>query len=110
LGEAKNVVTTMKDIENAARNIGRTGVGSWGAGFGKQLAQLKATPGEIEAVRRSWTDLVTHLDNKNVAKALRKQSISAWKTSTISHLAAVRAEAEATERRVVAMLLIATEN
>lgn len=103
LGEAKNVVTTMKDIENAARNIGRTGVGSWGAGFGKQLAQLKATPGEIEAVRRSWTDLVIHLDNKNVAKALRKQSISAWKTSTISHLAAVRAEAEATERRVVAM-------
>src|SRR5690606_7439324 len=43
------------------------------------------------------------LDNKNITKALRKQNIATWKTATISHLAAVRAEAQETEKRIVAM-------
>ncbi|MCO5082290.1 MAG: hypothetical protein M9955_11610 [Rhizobiaceae bacterium] len=103
LGEADKVARTLRDIDSAARTLGKVRAGDWGAAFGKQLAQLKATPAEIEAVRRSWTNLVADLDNKNITKALRKQKISTWKTATISHLAAVRAEAQETEKRIVAM-------
>ena len=103
LGEADKVARTLRDIDSAARTLGKVRAGDWGAAFGKQLAQLKATPAEIEAVRRSWTNLVADLDNKNITKALRKQNIATWKTATISHLAAVRAEAQETEKRIVAM-------
>jgi hypothetical protein len=103
LGEAKNVVTTMKDIENAARNMGRTGVGSWGVGFQKQLDGLKLARNDIDAVQRSWGTLHESMKIRNLAKALKSAEISHWKTSTLSHLAAVRAAAEATERRAIAM-------
>ena len=103
LGEADKVARTLRDIDSAARTLGKVRAGDWGAAFGKQLAQLRATPAEIEAVRRSWTNLVADLDNKNITKALRKQNIATWKTATISHLAAVRAEAQETEKRIVAM-------
>ncbi|WP_274627565.1 hypothetical protein [Arvimicrobium flavum] len=93
----------MRDIETAASALGKMRSGDWGAAFGKQLAQLKATPAELEAIRRSWGALHADFDSKNVAAALRKQSISTWKAATVSHLATVRAEAQETEKRILAM-------
>lgn len=103
MGEADKVQQTLRDVEDAARTLGKIKAGDWGAGFVKQLSQLKATPEEIEAIRRSWDNLHNNFSSKNIAAAMRKQSISTWKTATIGHLAAVRAQADETEKRILAM-------
>lgn len=92
LGEAKQVVTTMKDIENAARNIGRTGVGSWGIGFQKQLNGLKLAQRDIDAVQRSWVALHDSMKSRNLSSALKAVEVSHWKTNTISELGKGRAQ------------------
>jgi hypothetical protein len=91
LGEAGKVTQTMKDIENAARRLGSTGVGSWGTGFQKQLAVLKLTRDEMKAVERSWINLHESVKSRNLAKAMKNAEVSHWKTNTLAQLAQQRA-------------------
>lgn len=94
LGEAKKVTDTMRDVENAARRLGQTGSGTWGAGFQRQLNSLKLTATEIREVESSWMRLHEAMRGRNLAGALRGMEIGHWKTNTISALAAQRAAIE----------------
>lgn len=102
-GEAGKVLRTMEDINRKARELGQSSNAGWGAGFAKQLIQLKANAREMAAIQRSWSVLHADMDRKNLTAALRKSDISMWKTATVSHLAAVRAQANDTERQIASL-------
>lgn len=94
LGEAKKITDTMRGVENAARRLGQTGSGTWGAGFQRQLNSLKLTANEIREVERSWTRLHEAMRSRNLAGAMKSAEVGHWKTNTISALAAQRAAIE----------------
>lgn len=71
----------------------------WGVGFQKQLDTLKLTSAEMARVKQSYTGLIDSVKAKGLGKALQSQEISAWRTATVSHFAAIRAEMGTTERR-----------
>lgn len=94
LGEGRKVIQTMKDVENAARRLGKDGIKSWGIGFQKQIDNLRLTQQEIRKVEQSWAQLHRSMNSRNLARAMRQAEISHWKTNTISHLAQQRAAIE----------------
>jgi hypothetical protein len=57
----------------------------------------------MRKVETSWNQLIANLDKNNIRGAMRKQNISNWKTSTVSHFGAVKAAARDAEERQVAM-------
>ncbi|WP_313026753.1 hypothetical protein [Brucella sp.] len=64
----------------------------------KQLDKLKATPREFDLVLRSWERLNQGFQSRNLTDAMRKNDIAAWRQATVSHLTAVRARLNETER------------
>lgn len=76
---------------------------TWGVGFQKQLETLKLTRSEMDRVRTSYSGLIAEMKAKGLSKALQKQEIAAWRTATVGHFAAVRAEAMSTQRAITGM-------
>lgn len=87
--EAKSVSDALKNIEAHSKSLANA---PWGAGMQRTLEKLKATPREIDLVRRSWDELTRSMANNGLDKTMRKNNISAWRQATVSHLAAVRRE------------------
>jgi len=102
-GEAGKIINTMAEINKAAKQLSQSSNVGWGTGFAKQLIHLKANAREMAAVHRSWVALHADMDRKNLTSALRKSDISMWKTATVSHLAAVRAQAKDTEAQIASL-------
>lgn len=87
---ASSVTHSMADIERAAKRLNSV---PWGVGFQRQMDKLKLAPREMAAVQRSWQNLNADLSKRSMSKALAGNELSAWRTATVSHFAAVRMEA-----------------
>ncbi|MCV9906659.1 hypothetical protein OIV19_03390 [Brucella sp. HL-2] len=87
--EAQTVSNALRQIEQDSKRLNAT---PWGLGMQRQLDKLKATPRELDLVRRSWDNLISGFQSRNLNAAMRKNDISVWRQSTVSHLTAVRAE------------------
>lgn len=87
--EAQSVSNALRNIEQDSKRLNSA---SWGMGLQRQLDKLKATPREMDLVRRSWDNLVNGLQSRNLTAAMRKNDIAVWRQSTVTHLTAVRAE------------------
>ncbi len=98
LGEAKKIVNEMQAIENMAKRMSTAGRG-WGQGFQRNLDKLGLNSREIRSVQTSWNNLQNAIANGGLNKAMRKNEISAWKTATLGHFAAVRASMRDLERQ-----------
>lgn len=91
LGEANKIISTLNDVEKAARRMGAGGVRSWGVGFQKQIDALKLSAKEMKEVERSWLALHDSFKQRNLAGVFKGAEVSHWKTQTISTLAQTRA-------------------
>ncbi|MDI6025617.1 hypothetical protein QBK99_05290 [Corticibacterium sp. UT-5YL-CI-8] len=91
LENASKVEGSISAIEKAAKRLADS---KWGQNFQRQIDKLGLGAKEIEAVRRSWTSLEKDMSARGLTKALQKSEISAWRTSTIGHFAAVKLEAK----------------
>lgn len=93
--EAETVSNALRKIEQDSKRLNSA---PWGLGMQKQLDKLKATPREFDLVRRSWDRLNEGFKSRNLTDAMRKNDIAAWRQATVSHLTAVRARLNETER------------
>lgn len=93
---AKRVNDELSKLERTTQRFARA---SWGSGFQRQVERLGLSRREIEAVGKSWRQMINDIDRRSLSKAVRRQNISSWKTSTISHFAQIRAEMGKTEAR-----------
>ncbi len=87
--DAQTVSNALRQIEQDSKRLNAT---PWGLGMQRQLDKLKATPRELDLVRRSWDNLISGFQSRNLTAAMRKNDIAVWRQSTVSHLTAVRAE------------------
>ncbi|PLX37066.1 MAG: hypothetical protein C0606_11150 [Hyphomicrobiales bacterium] len=83
-------MTTMQQVEAAAKRLGTTGAVSWGVGFQRNLDKLKLAGQDMAAVQNSWIAMHDSIKQRNLKGALAKSEISNWKTQTLSHLAQAR--------------------
>ncbi len=95
LNEAKKVEGAMTSIERAAKRLSSA---AWGQGFQRQLEKMALGAKEIDSVQRSWNNLQRDMAGRGLTAALQKSEISAWKTATVGHFAAVRSSMRDTER------------
>lgn len=93
--EAKSVSDALKNVERSAKSLG--GIG-WGSNFQQSLNKLKATPREMDAITRSWKNLIDQIERNGIDKAIARGLKSNWKSSVTSHFAAMRAEADRFEK------------
>lgn len=119
-GKAKNVEKSLNSLNKTYSGLGKNAAGakrvndelnrldrttqrfskaSWGSGFQRQVEKLGLSRREIEAVGKSWNRMISDIDRRSLSKAVRRQNISSWKTSTVSHFAQIRAEMGKTEAR-----------
>lgn len=94
LGEGKKVESMLSSIESGARRLSSA---QWGQNFQRQIEKMAVNARELDIVRRSWNSLQQDMATRGLTAALRKSEISAWKTSTLGHLAAVRSNMRQTE-------------
>ncbi|MGC0053683.1 hypothetical protein ACNSPG_11535 [Brucella pituitosa] len=87
--DAQTVSNALRKIEQDSKRLNAT---PWGLGLQRQLDKLKATPREMDLVRRSWDNLISGFQSRNLTAAMRKNDIAVWRQSTVTHLTAVRAE------------------
>ncbi|MDQ4681870.1 hypothetical protein, partial [Stenotrophomonas maltophilia group sp. RNC7] len=93
--EAKSVSDALKNVERNAKSLG--GIG-WGSNFQQSLNKLKATPREMDAITRSWKNLIDQIERNGIDKAIARGLKSNWKSTVTSHFAAMRAEADRFEK------------
>lgn len=96
--DTKEAETVSKALQKIEQDSKRLNSAPWGLGMQKQLDKLKATPREFDLVRRSWERLNEGFQSRNLTDAMRKSDIAAWRQATVSHLTAVRAKLNETER------------
>lgn len=123
--KAKKLISTLKDVDKAARNVGKGGSrglskmqgqmaaierhakslakANWGVSYQRQLERLGLSKREFQAVGKSWNRLQTNIRTNNMKKSLKASNISAWKTATLSHFAQVRAGMKTTQSRARAL-------
>ncbi|TIS37494.1 hypothetical protein [Mesorhizobium sp.] len=94
LGEAKKVEGAMASIERTAKRLSSA---PWGQNFQRQIEKMALGAKELDQVRRSWNNLQKDLSTRGLTAALKKSEVSAWKTATLGHFAAVRAGMRQTE-------------
>ncbi|MDH7789157.1 hypothetical protein [Ochrobactrum sp. AN78] len=90
--DTKEVQTVSNALRQIEQDSKRLNASPWGLGLQRQLDKLKATPRELDLVRRSWDNLISGFQSRNLTAAMRKNDISVWRQSTVTHLTAVRAE------------------
>ncbi len=96
--DTKEAETVSKALHKIEQDSKRLNAAPWGLGMQKQLDKLKATPREFDLVLRSWERLNQGFQSRNLTDAMRKNDIAAWRQATVSHLTAVRARLNETER------------
>ncbi|WEJ60253.1 hypothetical protein [Devosia sp. FJ2-5-3] len=94
--EARKVEQALGGIESKARALGNM---PWGARMQRQLELLKVSPQEAAAVRRSWDNLMTSIQNAGLSGKNKRSAIADWRTSTVAHFADVRNAMAQTEAR-----------
>ncbi|MEN5279259.1 hypothetical protein ABE527_20265 [Brucella sp. TWI432] len=93
--EAQTVSNALRQIEQDSKRLNSA---PWGLGLQRQLDKLKATPRELDLVRRSWEQLHQEFQSRNLTDAMRKNDIAAWRQATVSHLTAVRTRLNEAEK------------
>lgn len=91
LGNARKVISTLHDVENAAKRLGRSGIASWGSSFQRNLDKLKLSPQEFRDIQASWIRLQRAMSQQKFAPSAKQSGMAQWKQMTLQHFAAVRA-------------------
>lgn len=90
LGEARKVITTLHDVEAAAKRLGKGGVTTWGATFQRNLDKLRLSPQEIRDIQASWIRLHRAMSQQKFAPSAKQSGMAQWKQMTLQHFAAVQ--------------------
>lgn len=98
-GVFDKIAGKFKDISKSAKALGAVKPIGFSGDFGAELAKLKLTGKEIDAVRHAWQNFDKSMKSGGPVRASAYfRMVGEWKTKTINDLRAVREAMEETRR------------